>query len=576
MNHRVVTVQFSRDGPREGLDLDKQMAYRARIDGGPPSPFSSPWSQDELEDHIEILRNKGDQRPTAELLKELGTQLGKAIYAIDGMEAALERDDDEFVTVYWQLDYPELARIPWELATRNTPPYPHLLEEDISFVRRVPATHHDVPAQWPTGKKESLRLGFFYGERADNDVPHEQHYEQLTRICADSGIDLIGEKIPDVETLTELCRSEGPFHFVHLLAHGGRAANGGWGLALEKEVAKPEQIAKTLRISGSPPALVTVSACDSANEKDQSFGSVAYQLHMHGVPFVVASQFRLRKSVSNISAATVYEDLLQGGDVRKVLKRLRRQLASDDNEAWANEVVYTRYRYESLDELAVIARQQGVLRRANRIRELAGKGAPEERATYIEKLDEETQRLETLLNALKAQNAEPAALAETYGLIGSLQRRKAFLRSDPPDEEDLRDARLYYEKGMRADANSHFCGINVVHLSLRIGDRRKADEFIPLVRFAAGNQLDSDCWALATAGELEVYAGNAEQAADHYRQYASRLAADVGDKSRIRSKLQTSQVQLEEVKRMSGDDEPVRQAAEACLKALTAAIRRNA
>src|SRR5262249_1560198 len=250
----------------------------------------------------------------------------------------------------------------------------------------------------------------------------------------------------------------------------------------KNEVAKGEQIARALRAGGTTPALVTVSARDSSNEKDNSFGSVAYQLHVYGVPLVVASQFRLRKSASIVSAVEVYRQLLGSGDLREMLKGSRRQLAADDNEAWANEVVYSRYRYETLDDLAAVARQQAALRRAAAIERKARAAAPEERLNFIAPPDEETGKLPDPVEYQKSMNASPGALAETFGLLGSMQRRKARLRADPPheDEEDLHDARSYYEDGMRADANSHFCGINVIHISLRLGDQKTADQFIPL------------------------------------------------------------------------------------------------
>ena len=91
MAHRTVTVQFSRDGEREGVDLDPARPYRVRIDGGPPSDFVSPWTQEELEQHVETLRNKSDVRPTSELLRGLGKQLGEAIHNIKGIEAALKK-----------------------------------------------------------------------------------------------------------------------------------------------------------------------------------------------------------------------------------------------------------------------------------------------------------------------------------------------------------------------------------------------------------------------------------------------------------------------------------------------------
>jgi hypothetical protein len=269
--------------------------------------------------------------------------------------------------------------------------------------------------------------------------------------------------------------------------------------------------------------------------------------------------------------------LLGSGDLREILQGIRRQLAADDNEAWANEVVYSRYRYETLDDLAAVARQQAALRRAATIERKARAATPEERRAFLDALDEETEKLRGLVEYQKSLNASPGALAETFGLLGSMQRRKARLRADPPheDEEDLRDARSYYEDGMRADANAHFCGINVIHISLRLGDQQTADTFIPLVRFVAESQTERDFWALATAGELEVYAGNERAASDHYRAFARQVESHVVGKPAITSTLNSSKRQLAEAVQVFADQEPVKHAAEACLKVLESAIKRN-
>lgn len=577
MNHRIVTVQFSRAGERENVDLDPDSAYRVRLDGGPPEEFRSPWTQEQLDDCVEVLRNKGDARPTTQLIKDLGKQIGQAMYAVKGMEAKLATRD-EAVTMVLQLDYPELARIPWEIATINQEPYHHLLDRNISIVRKVPAVIQEAQPEWPTGCNEDLRLLFVWGETKPDDVPHKEHLPLLQQVCDEYGIELVHQEIADVATLTNLCKdARKPFHFVHILAHGARAQNREWGLRLKNEIAKGAQIARALQAGGAAPALATISACDSANEKDNSFGSVAYELHVYGVPLVVASQFRLRKSASVVSAAEVYKQLLGGGDLRELLNGIRRQLAPADNEAWANEVVYSSYRYESMEDLVAVARQQGALRRANTIERKARDAAPEERQAFMDALDEETEKLRVLVERQKSTSVSPEALAETYGLLGSMQRRKARLRADPPheDEEDLRDARGYYEDGMRADANSHYCGINVVHISLRLGDHDKAEEYIPLVRFAAESQTERDFWALATAGELEVYAGDADKAADHYRAFARRVEANVDGKNAIVGTLGSSQRQLVEVSHVFEGEEAIRAAAEASLKVLDSAIKRN-
>ncbi len=471
-------------------------------------------------------------------MKQIGRELGDAIFRIKGLPAKLTRG----TTVYWQLDYPELARIPWELATTDQLPYQHLLQEGISFVRRVPAAIQDLPAEWPTGRNESLRLLFAWSERAQQEVPHEQHLDALRRISDKYDVRLVAEPIPNVQALTDLCTSQ-PFHFLHLLAHGVRAANGEFGLLLEKEIAKGEQIARAIVAGGRNPALVTLSACDSANEQDNSFGSVAYQLHVYGIPLVLASQFRMRINVSTTSVERVYLGLLGGGEPLSIVEGLRTQLAPSDNEAWANEVLYSRYRHESLLELSAVAQQQAALRRARVI--ARSQDLPSNEA--IQELEKQYQRLDTLAGSLEKAHGSREDLAETHGLLGSLRRRIAELRGTSPDKEELREALSCYERGFRWNANSHYTGVNVVHLCLLLGESEKAEDVIPVVRFAAQNdiELTGDFWAYASAGELEVYAERPEAAEQHYRDFASAVRrATNGDVPKMIDNLQTSRKQL--------------------------------
>ena len=577
--HQVVIVQFSREGERDGVSLDPATPYLVRIDGGPPHPFHPPWTQDELEDLVEKLRNKGEEKPTSERLAEAGKHLGEALHRVPGMERSLDTAAGP-VTVVLQLDYPELARIPWELATTNEEPFHHLFERGVSIVRRVPGSLHDEEPEWPTGRNQSLRLLFVSGETAPGKVPREAHLEALTEVCTDYGIELVHEAIDDAESLGKICGSgpdaKGPFHFVHILAHGARASDGDWGLQLGREIARGEAIARALRAGQTTPALVTLAACDSSRE-DNSFGSVAYELHSYGVPLVMASQFRLRKDVSISSAGSVYRQLLGGGDPRDLLKSTRLELAIADNEAWANEVVYSRYRDESLEELAVVARQQGALRRATVIEKAARNATEDERPTFIGILDDEAKALEDLIDRMiDSKTATPASLAETHGLRGSLLRRKARLRAGPPDEdpEELEDARAEYLLGLGADANSHYCGINVIHLSLRLGETEEAEEYIPIVRFAAKNQVESDFWALATAGELEVYAGDVKRAREHYREFARAVAREVDGKADIERALRSPQQQLQEIQLVDGLDEAIRDAASKSIAVLDSALGR--
>ena len=469
-----------------------------------------------------------------EELKKIGRELGDAIYEIKGIAQELV----DGATIYWQLDYPELAQIPWELASSNQEPHHHLLQRGISFVRMVPAAVGNPRADWPTGLNQTLSLVFAYGE-ADQEVPHREHEKLLQATCADYGVDLITAEIRDANALGALCREHHP-HFVHLLAHGARAGNGHWGLRLAGGDAKGEAIARALMSGDTTPSLVTVAACDSANEENNTFGSVAYNLHVYGIPLVLASQFRLRTNLSVVSVDKIYGGLLGGEDPIAIVHGLRRQLAPSDDEGWANEVLYSRYRHESLSELSAISKQQAALRRARSI----AKNPPKDVALAKAALKEEEDKLTALANQVEAHDPpDRAALAETYGLVGSLRRRAAYLGTSQPKPADLRWVCSAYEKGMKADANSHYCGINLIHLSLLAGDDAKANSFIPLVRFATENDISTgnDFWAYATAGELEVYAKDSDKAAYRYREFAENVLARQSDKEWKRDTIEPSE-----------------------------------
>jgi hypothetical protein len=236
---------------------------------------------------------------------------------------------------------------------------------------------------------------------------------------------------------------------------------------------------------------------------------------------VLASQFRLRKSVSNLSVGRVYDGVLAGTHPLDVLAGMRGQLSPQNNEAWANEVLYTKYTLEELDRGAGVARQQCALRKARKVARRFAQAPPDEaaRVDAVTELRTQIERLEELA----ADGFDPA---ETYGLLGSLERRIAYLNAGDqgPDDESLRAARDFYERGLRADLNSHHCGVNALHLSWLIGEADKVAELQVIVQWAAQAAMDRpnpDFWAFATAGEAKVYVGDADAAAEHYRQFVS-------------------------------------------------------
>jgi len=541
---RAVTVRFSREGLRDGVPLARQTEYQVSVDGSDREVFQSPWDEDELDEVVTILRNRSEERAGIEKLSEIGRQIGDSLKAVTSFVQAVQPQAGN-LTVYWQLDYPELARIPWEVTSWWRPPHDHiLLTPGISFVRTVPLFDPGVHTGWPTGVKKELRLLFLWGDH-NRPVPRDEHVESLRSACEANGVALETHEVNSVQELQRLYE-DGPYDFVHLLAHGAAAPDGEWGVQLSEQVATGTQIARALRSGGVTPALVTLAACDSGNETDNRFGSVGYELHAHGVPMVLASQFRLRVSASNVSVAKVYKGLLAGDHPLEVLAGVRGQLSPTGTEAWANEVLYTKYTIDELNRGSNVARQQGALRRARALAERFKESPPDEEAQAAAKneLREQVGRLEPLAD----DGFDPA---ETYGLLGSLERRIAIIGASEagPDDAALRYARDFYERGLRADLNSHYCGINALHLSWLIGDREKVAELKVVVAWAVQGALEhaeTDFWAYASAGEAKVYLGEADAAAAHYRDFV-RENRKQNDAVRQREALTAASRQLRQL-----------------------------
>ena len=580
----VVRVHFFRPGGREDMPLSRDTEYPVRVDERPAGIFRSPWDQADLDEKIRVLRHANDlQRPTIGTLKDMGKELGAALFAVPGIDAGLRRALGALPVLDLQLDYPELARIPWELVSWNTEPYGHVIGDGVSVVRAVPArVVVDRGAQWPTGRNLALEVLFVWG--AGQPVPHQAHEEALRAACDRYGVDIVCQEVETIAQLTKLCSKRPPFHFVHILAHGTQTEDGNWGLSLRGEHAKPEQVARAVCAGGKTPALVTLSACDSAADLHNGFGSVAYQLHAYGIPFVIGSQFRQREDDSVLSVAGIYEELLGGGDLRSLLVGVRRNLFAADDGGWANEVVYNRYPFEDLEDLAVVARQQGVLRCANAIDRRARKAQPSEYGALIEELELQAQKLAALIAEEKRHDPKPRPeiLSETCGLLASMRRRQSRLRAGPGGESavDLRAVREAYLDGLRADANSHYCGINAIHLSFRLGEPERAKEWIPIVRFAVDSQIraGTDFWAQATLADLEIYSGNREGAIDQYTKFVNLVQAndDVRGIRAIADTLLASLRPLEDLLKLENLSPDVRAAGAAAIDIVARAHRRAA
>ncbi len=542
-NTTPIVVRFSREGdPQARIPLSTTQEYRITVDNGAWETFTSPWDQAELDRHIQYLGNRTEgDAPRIEELNAIGKALGKKLGRVKSFTRALDMSAGKSRCIIWILGWPELANIPWELATRWTSPYKHILLEDkTTFVRAVPANEHTTWPEWPTGRENRLRLLFAWSDPY-GDVPHNKHRKALEQSCRRNDVEFVEQRINDISDLEHRCESSN-FDFIHILAHGAETERGRSGLLFEDGPVKGEQLAQAIKSTRWTPSLVTLAACDSGAEPEGSYGSVAYELHILGIPMVRASLFKLRTDVSRFTVGPVYRALLAGGHPLNVISSVRRRLAARDDESWANEMIYLRYFTDTLDEAAAVGRQQGALRRARVVdRECALPVADrKERLKAVEKLERQIHRLRPLVE-------EKFDLPETYGLLGSMTRRIAYLRGASPSKEGLRDAREYYEKGFRSNDISHYPGIGAIHLSLLLGDEKRARQLTHVLRFALENEISKrhpDYWAYASAGELEVYGGEKEKALKFYRRFVRRQREAVTDQGKRYDEIEAALDQL--------------------------------
>ena len=129
-----------------------------------------------------------------------------------------------------------------------------------------------------------------------------------------------------------------------------------WGLRLGYEGehgVPPADVAEALRREKGRPFVVTLAACDSANQVGAVFAvqSVAQELHRCRVP-VVGSQLPLTKTGSLVLVRAFYERLLRGADVRAALHAARVRLRADAeaHHGWLSLVGYVRLPPETYAE----------------------------------------------------------------------------------------------------------------------------------------------------------------------------------------------------------------------------------
>ena len=360
-----------------------------------------------------------------------------------------------------------------------------------------------------------------------------------------------------IQSIREAC-ADGGYTHVHLLAHGAAmdiAKEEQFGMALHdrNDLAKADVVdgarlaSALLANRSSSPTVVTVAACDSGQVGSVIVqgASLAHNLHLAGIPVVVASQFPLSFEGSEYMTRVLYSQMLRGEDPREALYELRRQLYDQKatTHDWASIVTYADLPSDFENQLHRYHYQQALAAAKNAIKQaqwLIDKGSAQrneegfERA--IERLDKALEDLPDLADDL----------AESTGMRGSLEKQKAELlyhaaqHSDEAEARQLLDrqdqafkkALRHYRNAFFDNLSSHWTGIQYLVLSAVV------DETVPydlwtVVRVAADRAKEDKSdkiWASGTLAELymlgmllEKNTLSKEEATEKTMEYANRI-----------------------------------------------------
>jgi CHAT domain len=355
-------------------------------------------------------------------------------------------------------------------------------------------------------------------------------------------------RVEDVASLNALAEARIEFKpsYVHLLAHGAQTQAGGgrpkphWGLRLGfpgEAGVPPEDIAKVLAPDAGLPLVVTLAACDSANQTELTYTnySLAQELHRVGVPVVVASQLPLTMAGSVVLARVFYRYLLEGEDVRRALHAARVALRGGANAGhdWLSLVGYVRLPPEGYGrhlaefglraELGMLDAQQ---KRADR---LSVKGGD---PTEFDEVETQLRnRIAALIERRKdLDGSNPRLVDESRGLLASANKRLAellFTRAEKlrdrrdldltTSREALTRSLACYRAAYCNNIQSHWLGIQQLALEATLRGQFENTNDWQIVRRAAELARDAnekDFWACGTLAEshlLAAIAGAAKQ-----------------------------------------------------------------
>jgi hypothetical protein len=478
----------------------------------------------------------------------LADEAARFLDAIDPADGALRQVD--LVT-----NAAELWAFPFEACFARRPEWLTAPDRGVVLTRRIRGDFSDRAGAWPAVP----RVLFVHAPvTRDLEAPLvEAHLRAVTDALAPW---MTGNRkkddallaVREVTSASHLARWRDELKpaFVHLLAHGAQAPRNPrlpqrevWGVRLGYEGepgTPPVEIAEALRPTDGFPLVVTLAACDSANQASPAFAvqSVAQELHRCGVPVVIGSQLPLTKPGSQTLARAFYRRLLQGDDVRVALHAARVALHEDvaAGHDWLSLVGYVRLPPEEygahLEEVGLrmeLRMLDAAQQRADPL--IAGGGPPAEFAA-IEALVQ--QRLASLRDRRRRLQNTAMLLEECSGLEASACKRLAELRfvrglhydagraGDWQASRDaLNESHAAYRTAYEANLHSHWLGVQQLALEAvltgsvaRPADWPMVERAAQIAGDAAARKGKEDYWSCGTLMELALIGPRAARGRD--------------------------------------------------------------
>ncbi len=376
-----VTLELLRHGPPHGQLLSPLTEYMALCGAHSTVTVRVPFEHFQMLARLDALAYREGTKARTRGLRDTGSEITELLAKIPGLIAeitdAVGRGDG-WVHLRLILSATELALLPFELADApaGCPGAGQTLVLQngarVCITREVRRVTGEA-IKWPLKPKILFAAA---APQAVSPIPLQAHLLSLRRAIEpwvfhfdENDDDDRRKKIDEhfaflpnasVKSLAKKC-SSGEFTHVHLLAHGLQFEKVDElvpGIALHDshdstrmDVVDGERLAAVLRThvkcsSGelSRPSVVTLATCGAGAVGPiiSPGAGVAHELHLKGIPLVIASQFPLSVPGSIHMVRVLYEGMLRGDDPRLLIHDLRRELKSQvpQSHDWASIVAY--------------------------------------------------------------------------------------------------------------------------------------------------------------------------------------------------------------------------------------------